>query len=89
MRYPKPIPAVHNGMELTREDLGTLLVCDHCGVETFSPQELTVRTQELGVSDVRLPKGFTQGNARCIVRMRGMKYTLCSNCRHNPPYERY
>jgi hypothetical protein len=61
---------------LTVEDLGELIPCQHCGRPTY---RLT-RDDQCGRL---LPEGFTAGDRRWVVRVRGVQMTVCENCRYN------
>ena len=74
---------------LTVEELGELRACQHCGAQTFRQAPITALLDSEGVVYARYPKGFSAANRRYTVWMRGMKYTLCQNCRYSPPFERY
>lgn len=67
---------------LDKSELGTLLECQECGKPTYARSEIPSEP-------CRLPDGFTTGNARQIIYIRGMKVRLCANCRYSAKYERY
>lgn len=65
---------------LTVAELGPLGTCHNCGCNTFTPK---------AENDGRpLPNGFTMGNARRTVVVRGTALHVCQNCRYDA-YGRY
>ncbi len=69
-----------NKERLTISELGELQTCANCGKNTYVPANVEVGRL--------LPEGFTVGNARMKVRVRGALLTVCANCRYGE-YGRY
>lgn len=66
--------------QLTVDELGELRACANCGKNTYVARDVPAGRL--------LPNGYTVGNARHTVRVRGSLLTVCANCRYST-YERY
>lgn len=62
--------------ELTKKELGELVNCFHCGKPTYSRKVLPK-------GFCKLPKGFTNGNARHTVYFKEVLITICETCRYD------
>ena len=67
--------------QLTVADLGELVPCQNCGKQTYLYSNLPDWTVSAGGAS--LPKGFTVGNRRKIVQVRGQRLTVCEICRYD------
>lgn len=62
--------------QLEVSDLGALIPCPNCG-------RLTYLSAELPDQSMKLPVGFTSGDARRTIYVRGQRLAVCTTCRYD------